>query len=68
MRSKLFILLILVGCSSQKIADAASAENQLCKVRAEFRIAELADVTLVPSPGSLRAKIEDAEDAFCLPK
>ena len=66
MRSKLFILLILVGCSSQK--PAASVETQLCRVRAEFRIAELADVTLVPSPGSLRAKIENAEDAFCLPK
>ncbi len=64
-----FAFLSIVACSNSNQKPAASAiEADLCKTRTAFRVAEIADSTLAPSPGTLRAKIEDAEDAFCVGK
>lgn len=64
---KLILLLALVGCSGSQ-SKTASVETDLCKARSAFRIAEIADSGLHPASGSLRAKLEEAEDSFCLSK
>jgi hypothetical protein len=45
---------------------AAQAEADICRARAEYKqVAALARGRLDPAPGSQRARLEAAEDAFC---
>lgn len=60
----LIALIGFIGCANQK-PSVSAIEVGLCKARAAFRVAEIADSSLAPAPGTLRSKIEDAEDAFC---
>ncbi len=58
---KKLILLLLVGCSNPP--SAKTVEKDLCAARAAYVIAT--GGKLDPAPGSPRAKLEAAEDAFC---
>ncbi len=55
------LAMLLTGCKSAK-----TAEYDLCKARAEYKLANAAAGGVFdPKPGSPRAKLEAAEDAFC---
>jgi hypothetical protein len=55
------------ACSStNQQAKTVKAEADLCKARAQYKaFALLAGGRLDPAPGSARASLEAAEDAFC---
>lgn len=53
------------GTPTERAAKAAKAEEDLCKLRQAGRQVEEAFPESAPAAGSLRAKIEAAEDAFC---
>lgn len=53
--------------SPEHEAKVAAVEAKLCAARADYKLAAaLAAGRLDPLPGSPRAKLEEAEDAFCL--
>lgn len=58
---------LAVGCSNPPTpAQIDKVESDLCKARATYKlIAAAAGGRLDPLPGSPRAKLEAAEDAFC---
>lgn len=58
----LLAFLMLSSCTPQ----AKTVEVDLCKARAEFKLLEAADPSLMPKPGGIRERIEIAEDALCL--
>ncbi len=62
----LLACLLLASCADKPALTVV--ENDFCKLRADFRIAEIADSSLAPAPGSLRDKLEQAEDAVCASK
>lgn len=55
----------VAACASTPAPTVAKTEADLCEARAAWRIAAAADPSLAPAPGSLRAKLEAAEDALC---
>lgn len=55
----------LDACHAPPPPKAAAAEASLCKARSEWLLAVAVDPSLAPAPGSLRARLEAAEDAFC---
>ncbi len=52
---------LLFGCANPPSAKAV--ETDLCNARALYKVST--DGSLDPEPGSPRAKLEAAEDAFC---
>ena len=53
--------------TAQERAKVTAVEAKLCAARADYKVAAvLAGGRLEPTPGSARAAIEAAEDAFCL--
>lgn len=64
--SKLIPLLLLMGCSNPPAKSVI--EQDLCKARASFKLLEVADPRLQPAPGSIREKLEEAEDTLCASK
>lgn len=59
---------LLLACSVLSCSNPPApktVETDLCKARAAFKTAEFAEPGLYPTPGSLRAQVEEAEDAFC---
>ena len=53
------IALLLVSCSNPP--PAKTVEKDLCLARADYKASGIAPA----APGSIRAKLEAAEDAFC---
>lgn len=56
------------ACSSSATSQAKTAETEreLCAARAAYkRAAAVAGGALDPVPGSVRARLEAAEDSFC---
>lgn len=61
-----FILGMVACSSSQAQAKVAKAEADLCAARAAYKLADAATGNrLDAAPGSPRASLEAAEDAFC---
>lgn len=62
----MFIGSLLPSCAKPAPATVAKREDQLCELRGAERVAfAAAGGALDPVQGSLRARIETAEDAFC---
>jgi hypothetical protein len=63
----LFAALLSFGaCTPASVPPVvAKAEADVCKLRADWLLAVAIDPSLAPSPGSLRARLEAAEDSMC---
>lgn len=64
----MFACVIVAACSSSSTSPAKTAarEAEFCAARATYKLAAAAaGGALDPAPGSPRAKLEAAEDAFC---
>lgn len=59
--------LTAAGCTNTpKAADVTKVELDLCRARVTYKLlAAAAGGALDPAPGSPRAELEQAEDAFC---
>ncbi len=57
-----YLALLLIGCSNPPTPKAV--ELDLCQARSAVRLLEV-ETGNTPAPGSTRAALEGAEDAFC---
>ncbi len=56
----------VAACTPTTQRVVSTVELDLCRARAEYRLlAAAAGGVLDPAPGSLRARLEEDEDAFC---